>query len=108
MSKEMEEVKLKGEEVKAGGEEGKKKLGRPKKVEELAKMRRGSDGSLDEYIKRKRDGVGENKVENEEWLLRRSKNIERLQEVGTGGGRREGYRYKYVDNGYGGENSGKA
>ncbi|KMQ90799.1 hypothetical protein RF55_9408 [Lasius niger] len=67
---------------KIGGEESKKKVGRPKKIEELSKERRGSTGCLEDYLKRKREGPEEEDKEVEEWALRRSKMLERLQEGG--------------------------
>ena len=74
---EKERKNIAGEEKKVGGEEVKKKIGRPKKVEELSKERRGSTGCIDEYLKRKREGLGEE--DEEEWTLRRSKKVEKLQ-----------------------------
>lgn len=51
------EEKLKeGEERKSGGEEGRKKIGRPKKIEELGRERRGSTGCIEDFRKRKREG----------------------------------------------------
>lgn len=39
-------------------EERKKKVGKPRKIEELAKGRRGSTGSLDDFFIRKEMGEG--------------------------------------------------
>lgn len=75
-SKGKEEEKMVTEE-----EEVKKRVGRPRKVEELAKERRGSTGCLDDFLKRKREGGGEMEGEGEERLLRRSKKTERLGEL---------------------------
>lgn len=75
-----------GNEMEKGvGEESKKKVGRPKKVEELAKQRRGSAGCIEEYLRRKRER-GEEEKEEEEWALRRSRKMERLQEGEKGRG----------------------
>jgi len=50
MENDSREGKLKeGEERRSGGEEGKKKVGRPKKIEELGKERRGSTGCIEDF-----------------------------------------------------------
>jgi len=61
------EGKLKeGEEKRSGGKEGKKKVGRPKKIEKLGKERRGSTGCIEDFLKRKREGSGDEEKEEEE------------------------------------------
>ncbi|KMQ89063.1 hypothetical protein RF55_11345 [Lasius niger] len=71
------------------GDEEKKRVGRPKKVEELGKERRGSTGCLEEFWKRKRGGTEEEEIEEEDWSLKRSKKVEGLQESGRRLGREE-------------------
>ncbi|KMQ90235.1 hypothetical protein RF55_10026 [Lasius niger] len=72
---------MEGEGKKTGGEE-RKRVGRPKKE------RRGSTGCLEEFWKRKREGAGEEEVE-EDGSLKRSKKVEGLQECGKRLGRKE-------------------
>jgi hypothetical protein len=79
---------MEGEGKKAGGEEG-KKVGRPKKVEELGRERRGSTGCLEDFWKRKRGEAGEEEVEEEDGSLKRSKKVEGLQDCGRRLGREE-------------------
>lgn len=49
-----------------GGDEGNRKAGRPRKIEELDKERRESTGCMEDYFKRKREGSGEEDIEGEE------------------------------------------
>ena len=84
---EKERKNIAGEEKKVGGEEVKKKIGRSKKVEELSKERRSSTGCIEDYLKRKREGLGEE--DEEEWALRRSKKVEKLQREEGGTGRED-------------------
>ncbi|KMQ84879.1 hypothetical protein RF55_16963 [Lasius niger] len=79
-SKEGKLVEVEGKKI--GGEEGKKKVGRPKKIEELSKKRRGSTGCMEDFFKRKRDEAGEEEREDGEWVLRMSRRMEKLQEEG--------------------------
>jgi len=43
---------------------------------------------MKDYFKRKREASGEEDKEDEEWVLRRSKKVERSQEGGWGTGKR--------------------
>lgn len=65
------------EEKKLEGEEGKKKVGRLRKIEELGKERRSSTGCIEDFLKRKREGLGDEEKEVEEWVLRRSRRTEK-------------------------------
>lgn len=66
---------------KTGGNEGNRKAGRPRKIEELDKERRGSTGCMEDYFKRKREGSGEEDIEGEEeWAQKRSKKTESVQD----------------------------
>ncbi|KMQ83206.1 hypothetical protein RF55_20649, partial [Lasius niger] len=80
---------MEGEGKKIVGDEEKKRVGRPKKVEELGKERRGSTGCLEEFWKRKRGGIEGEEVEEEDWSSKRSKKVEGLQEIGRSLGREE-------------------
>lgn len=83
MSEEKKGDRMIEEEGKKGKEEDMKgKVGRPRKVEELAKERRGSMGCIEEFLKRKREGGEEEDKGGEERMLRRSKKMETLQGEG--------------------------
>lgn len=79
-----------GWEKDGGGDEGNRKAGRPRKIEELDKERRESTGCMEDYFKRKREGSGEEDIEGEEeWAQKRNKKTERVQD-----GVREGKRVR--------------
>ncbi|KMQ90633.1 hypothetical protein RF55_9532 [Lasius niger] len=90
MSDESKEGKLvEGEGKKIGGEEGKKNVGRPKKIEDLSKKKRGSTGCMKDFFKKKKDEAGKEEREGGEWALRRSRRMEKLQEEGMWFGKEE-------------------
>lgn len=73
-----------------GNEEDiKKKVGRPRKIEELTKERRNSMRCIEEFLKRKREGGSEEDKEGEERGLRRSKKKTEMLYGEIGGVERE-------------------
>lgn len=84
----MEDREREGAEREGGGEEEKRRVGRPRKIEELKRERRGSTGSMEDYLKRKREEVRERdeREENEE-AARKNKRKEGSKEEERGWGR---------------------
>lgn len=75
--------RLEGMGKRRGGDEGNRKAGRPRKIEELDKERRGSTEYMEDYFKRKREESGEEDIEGEEeWAQKRSKKTEMMQDSG--------------------------
>lgn len=79
------EKKLVEAERKSGDENGKRKVGRPRKIEKLRKEKRSSMGCLDEYLKNKKKGQEEVRIERGEiGVLKSSRKVEWSQEGGNG------------------------